>query len=125
MPTPATEVPTEEVIRTLVQRYFKKRACLWQIRVGIAIFLGRHVMTCSQTGSGKTLAFWIPLLIAMYLGQKKCIWVATPLTTLGKQGEKMLEEAGIKAVAVSKQNCSTQVFKVSKQPGNRRQYPRN
>ena len=68
---------------------------------------------CAPTGAGKTMSFWIPLLMALEDGHDKMTVVVTPLNLLGKQNVKVLEEGGLTAIAVSKDNASRDTFNVS------------
>jgi superfamily II DNA helicase RecQ len=59
------------------------------------------------------MSFWIPLLMALEDGHDKMTVVVTPLNLLGKQNVKVLEEGGLTAIAVSKDNASRDTFDVS------------
>jgi ATP-dependent helicase YprA (DUF1998 family) len=102
-------------VRNLVQDRFRKRPCYFQIKVAQALYAGKDVVACAPTGAGKTLTFWIPILMALEEGKDKMSIVVTPLNLLGKQNKEALDEAGIKGVAVSRQNATPQTFKVCQQ----------
>ena len=72
----------------------------------------KDVVGCAPTGAGKTLSFWIPLLMALEDGKDKMSIVVTPLNLLGKQNEKVLHDAGLPAIAVSKENATNKTFQV-------------
>lgn len=102
-----------ESIRELVQQRFHKRACWYQIQVAKALYEGRDVVGCAPTGAGKTLSFWIPLLMALADNRDKMTFVITPLNILGKQNEQQLLDAGLPAIAVSKENANEATFAVN------------
>ena len=104
---------TIKEIRSLVQEKFGKRPCWYQIKVALALRAGKDVVSCAATGAGKTLSFWIALLMALADGEDKMIFVVTPLNLLGKQNVTTLEKAGLSAIAVSSENASATVYKVS------------
>ena len=101
-----------EDIRNLVQRKFGKRACWVQVQIALALYSGKDVIGCAATRSGKTLSFWIPLLMALEEGLDKMTIVVTPLNLLGKQNVQLLENAGLSAVAVSRENANPETFRV-------------
>jgi ATP-dependent DNA helicase RecQ len=100
-------------IRDITQVKFGKRPCWYQVQTALAIYEGKDVIGCAPTGAGKTLSFWIPLLMAQEDGQEKTSFVVTPLNLLGEQNVKILKEAGLPAIAVSKENAKEETFKVS------------
>ena len=60
---------TIKKIRDLVKAKFKKRACLFQVKVAFALRERKNdVVAIAATGSGKTLSFWIPLGVAVLNG---------------------------------------------------------
>ena len=94
-------------IRQLVYTRFKKRACLFQIKIAQALQeWKKDVVAIAATGSGKTLSFWIPLLMALEDGEDKMIIVVTPLNILGKQNVNLLAAAGILGI-LSFRSCQT------------------
>ncbi|KAH9833827.1 P-loop containing nucleoside triphosphate hydrolase protein [Rhodofomes roseus] len=98
-------------VRDLVRRTFQKRACLFQVKIGLAIRQRKNdVVGIAATGSGKTLSFWLPLLMALEDGEDKCMIVVTPLNLLGKQNIDLLEKAGISGVAVDRSNATNETF---------------
>ena len=99
-------------IRDLVQDKLEKRPCYFQIKVAQAVYAGKDVVACAPTGAGKTLTFWIPILMALEEGKDKMSMVVTPLNLLGKQNKEALDKAGIKGIAISRRNATTQSFKV-------------
>ncbi|KXN81646.1 hypothetical protein AN958_04068 [Leucoagaricus sp. SymC.cos] len=107
----STEDWTVERIHALIESYFHKRPCWYQIKVAQALFKRRHVIGCAATGAGKTLSFWIALLMARADGHERTAFVVTPLNLLGKQNADMLMKAGISAIAMSHENANDQVFK--------------
>jgi hypothetical protein len=52
--------------------------------------------------------------MALEDGEDKMSIVVTPLNLLGKQNVQVLKEAGLSAIAVSKDNANSQTFQVSK-----------
>jgi superfamily II DNA helicase RecQ len=101
-------------VRQLVQKKFQKRACLFQVRIALALYEGKDVVGVAATGAGKTLTFLIPPLMAIEDGLlDKISFIVTPLNLLGKQNERQLKEVGISAIAVSKDNACDETFKVS------------
>jgi superfamily II DNA/RNA helicase len=100
-------------IRDLTFRKFGKRACWYQVKTALALYEKKDVIGCAPTGAGKTMSFWIPLLMALEDGEDKMSIVVTPLNLLGKQNVKVLEEAGLPAISVSKENADTETFQVS------------
>lgn len=102
-----------ERIRQLVLAKFKKRACLFQIRIAQALReKKKDVVAIAATGSGKTLSFWIPLLMALEDGEDKMIIVVTPLNILGKQNVTLLAAAGISGIAIDGRNATDKTFTV-------------
>ncbi|EPS94524.1 hypothetical protein FOMPIDRAFT_1055021 [Fomitopsis schrenkii] len=100
-----------ERIRQLVLAKFKKRACLFQIRIAQALReKKKDVVAIAATGSGKTLSFWIPLLMALEDGEDKMIIVVTPLNILGKQNVTLLAAAGISGIAIDGRNATDKTF---------------
>jgi superfamily II DNA helicase RecQ len=83
-----------------------------QVKIALALYSGKDVIGCAATGAGKTLSFWIPLLMALEDGLDKMTMVVTPLNLLGKQNVRALESAGLRAVAVSRDNANPETFKV-------------
>ncbi|KAF5381314.1 hypothetical protein D9615_008286 [Tricholomella constricta] len=98
-------------IRDLVYRKFNKRACWLQIKIALSLRAGNDVVACAPTGAGKTLSFWIALLMALEEDGNKMIFVVTPLNLLGKQNVDTLDHAGLKAIAVSRENATAQTYK--------------
>lgn len=99
-------------IRDLVQKKFNKRACWFQIKIALALQLGKDVVGIAATGVGKTLSFWIPLLMALEEGHDSMIVVVTPLNLLGKKNVDELSAAGIKGIAIDSKSATDQAFKV-------------
>lgn len=94
---------------------FRKRACLFQIKVARALRDKRKdVVAIAATGAGKTLSFWIPLLMAMEDGEDRCIIIVTPLNLLGKQNVSLLGAAGLRGIAIDGKNATDETFQVSK-----------
>ena len=62
---------TIKEIRDLVEKWFNKRLCWYQIKVALALHTGKDVITCAAMGAGKMLSFWIALLMAMEEGKDK------------------------------------------------------
>jgi superfamily II DNA or RNA helicase len=78
---------------------------------------GLDVVSVAATGAGKTLSFWIALLMARAEGKTNAqIIVVAPLNVLGKQNEKLLNDAGIRCIAVQKGTATKQVFDVRDEP---------
>ncbi|KAG6852510.1 hypothetical protein C0991_011335, partial [Blastosporella zonata] len=103
---------TIAAIQKLVQETFNKRACLFQIKIAMALYEGKDVVGCAATGAGKTLSFWIPHLMSLADGKKDVLtFVVTPLNILGKQNERMLAGVSIMAVALTGDNANEQTFK--------------
>lgn len=101
-------------IRRLVYTKFKKRACLFQIKIAQALReRKKDVVAIAATGSGKTLSFWIPLLMALEDGEDKMIIVMTPLNILGKQNVDLLAKAGMSGIAIDGKNATDEAFAVS------------
>jgi replicative superfamily II helicase len=92
---------------------FQWRACWFQIKVAQPLYAEKHIIGCVVTGSGKTLSFWIALLMAVEDGFDKMVFIVTLLNLLGKQNEDVLRRVGIDVVAVSRENVSDGLFKVS------------
>ncbi|EPQ54869.1 P-loop containing nucleoside triphosphate hydrolase protein [Gloeophyllum trabeum ATCC 11539] len=98
-------------IRDLTEQKFRKRACLFQVKVAQAIRERRKdVVAVAATGFGKTLAFWTPLLMAMADGEDRCIIVVSPLNLLGRQNVQLLEDAGLKGVAIEAKTATAKTF---------------
>lgn len=106
---------TPQRIRDVVQKYFRKRACWYQLEIASALYRGFDVVGIAATGSGKTLSFFTPLLMALEEGHDKIIFIVTPLNLLGKQNSEQLNSAGLTAVAVSAENSSTETIEVAQQ----------
>ncbi|RDB20670.1 ATP-dependent DNA helicase RecQ [Hypsizygus marmoreus] len=102
---------TIKQIHDLVQAKFGKRACWLQVKIALALRAGKDVVGIAPTGAGKTLSFWIALLMALEEGEDKMIFVVTPLNLLGKQNVEALDKAGLKAIAVSRENATSETFK--------------
>ncbi|KAH9911457.1 P-loop containing nucleoside triphosphate hydrolase protein [Fomitopsis serialis] len=99
-------------IRDLVKIRFKKRACLFQIKVARALRERQNdVVAIAATGSGKTLSFWIPLLMALEDKEDKCIIIVTPLNLLGKQNIDLLSAAGLSGIAIDRRNATDETFR--------------
>ena len=96
----------------ITETKFGKRPCWFQIQTALAIYEGKDIVGCAPTGAGKTLSFWIPLLMALQDKKDKMSFVVTPLNLLSKQNVKVLEEAGLPAVAVSEETANKKTFKV-------------
>ncbi len=94
-------------ICNITEAKFGKWPCWYQVKTAE----GKDVVGCAPTGAGKTLSFWIPLLMAQEDGKDKMSFVVTPLNLLGKQNVKVLKEAGLPAVAVSKETANHKPFK--------------
>ncbi|KAF8193662.1 P-loop containing nucleoside triphosphate hydrolase protein [Pholiota molesta] len=111
---PITTSPTHgwtiKKIRDLTMRKFGKRACWYQVKTALALYEKKDVIGCAPTGAGKTMSFWIPLLMALEDGEDKMSIVVTPLNLLGKQNVKVLEDAGLSAISVSKENAGVETF---------------
>jgi superfamily II DNA helicase RecQ len=103
---------TVEDIRLLVERKLGVRACYFQIKIALAVYQKKDVIATAATGSGKTLSFWIPVLMALEDGEAVTEFIITPLNILGKQQIQDLEAAGLKPIAISKENANMQTFKV-------------
>ncbi|TFK37835.1 P-loop containing nucleoside triphosphate hydrolase protein, partial [Crucibulum laeve] len=96
----------------LVMKKFGKRACIYQVRVATKLYEGKDVIGGAPTGAGKTLSFFIPLLMALEDKLDKMSIIVTPLNLLGKQNvQTALEDAGLSAIAVSKENANRGTFK--------------
>ena len=106
---------TVEEVRLLVEKKFGIRPCWFQIKIALAVYQKKDVIGTAATGSGKTLSFWIPILMALEDGENVTEFIVTPLNILGKNQIRDLEAAGIKAIAVSKENVNPQTFKVCEQ----------
>ncbi|KZT21810.1 hypothetical protein NEOLEDRAFT_721112 [Neolentinus lepideus HHB14362 ss-1] len=105
---------TVQRICQLIQAKFRKRACLFQIKIALALHEKKDVVAIAATGFGKTLSFWIPLLMVLEDGENKCIIIVTPLNLLGQQNIELLEKAGMTGVAVDGHTASgtPEVFKI-------------
>ena len=102
------KLPSLSQIREKTLSFFKKRPCLWQLKVVEAILKGDRDVTCiSGTGSGKTLTFWMPLLFASGIQI-----IVTPLNILGKQNKDNLRKLGIPAVTLTGQTSSPAIYQV-------------
>ncbi len=77
-----------------------------------AVYEGYDVVGVAATGSGKTLSFFAPLVMALEEGQKKVVFVVTPLNLLGQQNSDDLNKVGIPAISVTAENASPETFKV-------------
>jgi superfamily II DNA helicase RecQ len=109
------EIPNwdAEKIQALVHERFQKRPCWFQIQIALALYNEKDVIAVAPTGAGKTLSFWIPMLMTLADGKlNKMTFVVTPLTLLGKQNQRELEDAGLKGIALSSENSTDEVFKV-------------
>jgi superfamily II DNA helicase RecQ len=102
-------LPTLSDMRARVQDVFEKRACLFQLRAGRAILERRDTILIAPTGVGKTLAFWMPLVF----NNGGILLVITALNILGAQNQLELEAAGITAKAVTAENATDELYKVS------------
>jgi superfamily II DNA helicase RecQ len=100
-------------IHNLVEAKLSKRACWLQIKITLGLYAGKDVVGVAATGASKTLSFWIALLMALEEGKDKMIFVVTPLTLLGKQNVKALDQASLNAISVSSENANLATFKVS------------
>ncbi|KAF6751553.1 P-loop containing nucleoside triphosphate hydrolase protein [Ephemerocybe angulata] len=100
MPAHLSDPPelSVERVRSLAQKYFNKRPCLWQVKVAQHLYNGKDVVCCMRTGAGKTLSFWLPLLSSIEKRTKKITLVVTPLNLLGKQNQAELEKAMAKGL---------------------------
>ena len=111
-----TSTPTHgwtiQKIWDITEAKFGKRPCWFQIQTALAIYEGKDVVGCAPTGAGKTSSYWIPLLMALEDKKGKMSFVVTALNLLGKQNVKVLEVAGLPAVAVSKETANKKTFKV-------------
>ena len=103
---------TIQRIWDITEAKFGKRPCWFQIQTALAIYEGKDVVGCAPTGAGKILSYWIPLLMALEDKKDKMSFVVTPPNLLGKQNVKVLEVAGLPAVAVSKETANKKTFKV-------------
>jgi ATP-dependent DNA helicase RecQ len=103
---------TPKEIRDHTQKVTGKRPCWFQIKVALAVYKGKDVVTCAPTGAGKTLSFWIPLLMALKDGLDPMVIVVTPLNLLGKQNVDSLAKMNLLAVAVDGQNAKAETFRV-------------
>jgi len=67
-----------------------------------------------QLAQEKLFSFWIPLLMALEDRLDKMMIVVTPLNLLGKQNIQhlMLENTGLSAVVISRDNANPETFKV-------------
>ena len=105
-------VPSLADLRELTLETFHRNACNFQLEFARAILEGKkHILLQAGCGMGKTLGFWIPLLARTSC----CLIVVTPLTLLGNQHVKNLEEAGIRAVNVDADavECNPHIFEVT------------
>ena len=100
---------TIQRIWDITEAKFGKWPCWFQIQTALAIYKGKDVVGCAPTGAGKTLSFWIPLLMALEDKKDKMSFVVMPLN---KQNVKVLEEAGLPAVAGSEETANKKTFKV-------------
>jgi len=103
---------TIQEVRDLVQAKFGKRPCWYQVKTALALYAGKDVIGCAPTGARKTVSFWIPLLMAQEEGCEAISIVITPLNLLGKQNQKLLEKAGLSALALSMRNANGETWKV-------------
>ena len=100
-----------ETIRAVIHARFQKRPCWFQIQIALALYNGKDVIAVAPTGAGKTLSFWIPMLMTLADGKPNMMtFVVTPLTLLGKQNQRELEDAGLRGIAVSSENSTDRVF---------------
>ena len=103
-----------QTIRALVHERFQKRPCLFQIQIALALYNGKDVIAVAPTGVGKTLPFWIPVLMTLADGKADMMtFIVISLTLLGKQNQRELKDTGLKGTAVSVENVTEEVFKVS------------
>ncbi|KAF9488058.1 P-loop containing nucleoside triphosphate hydrolase protein, partial [Pleurotus eryngii] len=84
---------THQQICDALNKYFHKRACLFQIEMALAVYEGYDVVGVAATGAGKTLSFFAPLVMALEEGQKKVIFIVTLLNLLGQQNSEDLNKA--------------------------------
>ncbi|KAJ8689521.1 hypothetical protein PTI98_012419 [Pleurotus ostreatus] len=102
---------THERIRDVLNKYFRKRACWFQIEMAKAVYEGFDVVGVAATGSGKTLSFFAPLVMALEDGLKKVIFIVTPLNLLGQQNSDQLNTIGLTAISVTAENAGPETFK--------------
>ncbi|KAL4255300.1 P-loop containing nucleoside triphosphate hydrolase [Pleurotus pulmonarius] len=102
---------THQQIRDALNKYFHKRACLFQIEMALAVYEGYDVVGVAATGAGKTLSFFAPLVMALEEGQKKVIFIVTPLNLLGQQNSEDLNKVGLTAISVTAENANPDTFK--------------
>ncbi|KAJ3551071.1 hypothetical protein NMY22_g23 [Coprinellus aureogranulatus] len=87
-----TPLPSVQRLRDITQAHWGKRACIWQIKSGIANYRGKDVVVCSRTGSGKTLGF-----LGLFRAKN-------PRTV------EELEKANIPSIALSKETIDDKVM---------------
>jgi superfamily II DNA helicase RecQ len=104
----------DDQIRDIIARCFDKRPCLLQLKLTRHVLAQQDLIGVAATGTRKTLSFFMALALHMDMNPQfnGIVIVATPLVTLGKQTEKMLQDASIPAVAIDGQSSSAEVFKV-------------
>ncbi|KDQ31886.1 hypothetical protein PLEOSDRAFT_1028795, partial [Pleurotus ostreatus PC15] len=102
---------THQRIRDVINKYFHKQACWFQMEMAKAVYEGYDVVGVAATGSGKTLSFFAPLAMALEEGQKKVVFVVTPLNLLGQQNCEDLNKVGLPAISVTAENASPETFK--------------
>ncbi len=101
-------IPSIEQMRDDVKEKFGVYPCLYQVHDALAQLRGEDCITIAATGSGKTLTFWIPLL---YNNGGYTI-IITALNILGDQNVQQLKALNIKAINLTGENSTAEVFKV-------------
>ncbi|KZT31069.1 hypothetical protein SISSUDRAFT_959977, partial [Sistotremastrum suecicum HHB10207 ss-3] len=75
-----------------------KTPCTWQRNVFRSQMEGKDMIVISATGSGKTLPIWMPLVF----DPKIFLVVVCPLNAIADQHAKELNDAGIKALSMTR-----------------------
>lgn len=108
MSFPMPHIPSIEQIHNDVKEHFGVYPCQYQVHDALAQLRKEDCITIAATGSGKTLTFWIPLLY----NDGGYIIIITALNILGDQNVKQLESVGIKAINLTGETATAEVFKV-------------
>lgn len=106
--------PSNSLIPSVAQRCDDIKAkfgiypCIYQVQDAQAQLKKENCITIAATGAGKTSTFWIALLY----NNGGCIIVVTALNILRDQGVSQLKALNIKAINMTLQNESPNLFKV-------------
>ena len=98
----------DDFIRNETLRIFKKRPCLFQIRLCKAQLERRNIPSIAATGSGKTLTYLMTLAFSL----DSVLILVTALNVLGDQFVREAESVGYAAVFVNAENDNDVTFSV-------------